>query len=121
MSARRTFSLSAMLAAALRYARCAICGAGPLSAIGVEWDHIDPWAMSRDSSADNCQPLCPACHAIKTNGTAATTAGSDKQRIAKVKRLRGETGQGRRKAKIASRPFPKDHRPIRGKSERKPT
>lgn len=114
MTNRRAFPLSSRLAAALRYAVCAGCGMGPLSAIGVEWDHIHAHALGGDSSADNCQPLCPECHQRKTGGGKATSAGSDVQRIAKIKRLTGQTGQGR-KAKIASRPFPKAHRPLRGK------
>lgn len=110
---RRTFTLSAKLAALLRHARCAGCGSGPLSVVGVEWDHIHAHALGGDNSADNCQPLCPICHMIKTGGTKATTAGSDIQRAAKVKRLTGQTGQGR-KAKIPSRPFP----PQRGFAKR---
>lgn len=73
----------------------------------------------------------PVPHAVKTRGTKATTAGSDVHLIAKGKRLRraqaehrgrmfdqvAESGASirfvRRKAKIASRPFPKQHRPMR--------
>jgi hypothetical protein len=45
------------------------------------------------------------CHKRKTNGTKATSAGSDQHMAAKGRRLRGETKQGP-KAKIRSRPFP---------------
>lgn len=81
----------------------------------------------------------PVGHAKKTRGGKATTAGSDVHLIAKGKRLRRaqtELNAGvqawlacappgtaelaltllpkpRRKAKIASRPFPKQHRPMR--------
>jgi hypothetical protein len=33
---------------------------------GVEFDHIDLWANSRDSSADNCAAVCPRCHRFKS-------------------------------------------------------
>lgn len=53
------------------------------------------------------------CAYEKTYGTKATTAGSDIHLIAKGKRLRGETGQNRKKAKIQGRGFPKQQRKIR--------
>src|ERR1700744_1406565 len=48
-----------------------------------------------------------ACHARETNEgrSGATTLGSDKHAIAKIKRIRGETGQRTRKPKWASRPM----------------
>lgn len=33
---------------------------------GVEFDHINLWANSRDSSIDNCLAVCPRCHRFKT-------------------------------------------------------
>jgi hypothetical protein len=33
---------------------------------GVEFDHIDLWANSRDSSVDNCAAVCPRCHRFKS-------------------------------------------------------
>ena len=98
----RAFNLSAKLEACLRYLACPECGEGPLSKIGVEWDHIIEWWLSKDSSAGNCQPLCPVCHGIKTNGTKATTAGSSKQIAAKHRRLTGKN-KPKRKRPIPSR------------------
>lgn len=37
----------------------------PLSA-GVEFDHIDLDANSKDNSLENCAAVCPDCHSIKT-------------------------------------------------------
>lgn len=37
----------------------------PLSK-GVEFDHIDLEANSRDASLENCACVCPACHLYKT-------------------------------------------------------
>ena len=60
----------------------------------------------------NCLYSHKSCHAVVTNGTKATTAGSTaKQRIAKVKRLRGETFNGPKK-QISPRPFQKKSRPM---------
>lgn len=70
----------------------------------------------------------PVPHAIKTFGTKATTAGSDIHLIAKGKRLRRDRAEHqavmagepiarpRRKAKIAGRPFSKQHRPLRSRN-----
>lgn len=57
-------------------------------------DELDPRYM---------QWLDRDAHALKTNGTKATSAGSDKNRIAKVRRLRGEVGQNKRKRKWPKR------------------
>jgi len=37
----------------------------PLS-YGVEFDHIDLDANSKDNSLENCAAVCPRCHAFKT-------------------------------------------------------
>lgn len=33
---------------------------------GVEFDHFDLYANSRDSSLENCRAVCVKCHAFKT-------------------------------------------------------
>lgn len=33
---------------------------------GVEYDHDDPDANSKDNSLENCKCLCPRCHDFKT-------------------------------------------------------
>lgn len=50
---------------------------------GIHFDHRIAWAISRDSSLDNCQCLCTPCHQAKS-------AGSDVPTIAKVQRLADE-------------------------------
>lgn len=47
---------------------------------GINYDHIINWAISRDSSLENCRVLCVACHLKKT-------AGYDIPVIAKVTRI----------------------------------
>lgn len=86
MSNSRTFNMSAKVAALLRYVDCPKCGEGPLSDIGVEWDHINPFALSGDSSSENCMPLCPKCHSLKTNGRKHLGEG-DKYDISRTTRL----------------------------------
>jgi len=73
---------------------------------GYHRDHYEPLANGGEDEPENWQYLCLDCHEKKTNGKPHTSYGSDKHAIAKVKRLRGETGQNKRKAKIPARPFP---------------
>lgn len=81
---------------------CAVCGA-PTALENMIAEHWHPVALGNDQKPD-CL-LCEFCAHRKTNGTKATSYGSDKHAIAKDKRLRGETKQGPKKA-IPSRPFP---------------
>jgi len=82
---------------------------GPLHKI--EREHILEMALGGEDEPSNCTYSHKACHAVITNGTKATTAGSSKQRIAKVARLQNPRkskhpmkSSGR---KIPSRPFQK--------------
>lgn len=80
---------------------CAVCGAHTsLSRMIAE--HWTPVALGNTTKPD-CL-LCIPCADRKTNGSPATSYGSDKHAIAKVRRLRGETKTGPKK-RIASRPF----------------
>ena len=65
-------------------------------------------ALGGVDGPENWRYVHKECAHKKTFGTKATTAGSDIHLIAKGKRLRGETGQNRRKAKIKSPGFKKD-------------
>lgn len=53
----------------------------------VEREHILERALGGEDIPANCAYSLGEEHAVVTNGTKATTAGSSKQRIAKVKRL----------------------------------
>lgn len=79
-----------------------------------EREHIHEIALGGPDTPKNCRYSCSCCHATVTNGTKATSAGSSKQRIAKVKRIlnpkpskRPMKSSGR---KMPSRPFKK--RPV---------
>ena len=70
-------------------------------------EHLHPLALGGSDGIDNMRLYHWGCARKKTMGTNATTYGSDIWEIAKGKRLRGETGQNKRKVKIQSRPFQK--------------
>ncbi len=57
----------------------------------IEREHLHERELDGADDPFNCRYSHKCCHDIITNGTKATTAGSSKQRIAKVKRIRGET------------------------------
>lgn len=87
----RDFSPAVKRAAFLRCkGNCEGC-CKSLASGDIRYDHIVPYAMSFDSSLENCQVLCTSCHADKT-------AGRDLPNIAKAKRQEdfhhGVTGPG---------------------------
>lgn len=76
-----------------------------------EREHIHELKLGGQDAPFNCRYSCKECHSKITNGTKATSAGSSKHRIAKVKRLRNPKpskhpmkSSGR---KLQSRPFQK--------------
>lgn len=71
-----------------------------------EREHLLEVALGGPDIPANCAYSCDKCHLTVTNGTKATTAGSSKQRIAKVKRIRAG-GKKKKGPRIKSRPFPK--------------
>lgn len=116
MTRRAEFTQKTKLEAMARYLRCPglverrlTCGKpfGKLS--DIEFDHIMRNEIKPDNSPENCRPLCPDCHKIKTSGTGATSAGSDAHMAAKGRRLRGEV-VGPKSAPIRSRGFDKTRR-----------
>jgi 5-methylcytosine-specific restriction enzyme A len=62
---RREFTKSTKLAAWDRCGgRCECCG---VKIISPEYDHIVPWAVSRDGGLSNCMVLDKKCHRLKTS------------------------------------------------------
>src|SRR5262245_54724905 len=49
-----------------------------------EREHIHEIALGGADTVANCAYSCKACHALVTNGTGATSAGSSKNRAAKA-------------------------------------
>ena len=67
--------------------------------IAPEYDHRVPLAMGGESTLENCEVLCRACHRLKTST-------QDIPRIAKTKRMKAKhRGAKRPKGKIQSRGF----------------
>lgn len=87
---------------------CCLCGKRISPADKVIREHIHALALGGADEEDNMGYAHEECAARKTNGNGATTYGSDKHAIAKVKRHRGETKQDRPKRKIQSRGFRTD-------------
>lgn len=72
----------------------------------LEREHPVPIALGGPDDPTNAAYSLASAHLKQTNGTAATSYGSDKHAIAKVKRIRGET-RNRPKKQMRSRPFAK--------------
>lgn len=71
-------------------------------------DHWIPLWLGGGEDDGNLAPLCvEPCHREKTKREAKARA--------KIKRIRGETGKNKRKAKIPSRPFQKGQRKIQSR------
>lgn len=83
---------------------CAGCGS-KLYPGAFEADHVIPLSCGGTNALTNFQLICRPCHSEKTNGT-------DKGDAARIRRLKGETGQRARRAKngpqIKGHGFPKD-------------
>lgn len=54
----------------------------------LEREHLHELALGGKDEPENCRYSLKAAHAIVTNGTPATSAGSSKHKIAKDRRLR---------------------------------
>ena len=120
---------------------CAQCRA-PLGTSPIQYDHRPPlWTRPYNTKdyvpgqldPDYIEALHVACHDKRTNGPGGekriTSAGSDAGTRAKVKRILkranepdkvrtwpyGFSGLGWASRPIQSRPFPKQHRPMRGR------
>ena len=71
---------------------------------GVQFDHIDLDANSKDNSLANCAAICPRCHRYKT-------AKIDIPKAAKTVRQQDKAnGITRPRKKIQSRPFARSDR-----------
>jgi len=79
---------------------CPLCGADLMPGQEIEWDHQVPVALGGSHDFANIRPVHKRCHARKSFGSKATTAGSDIHKIAKAKRI----AAGGKKVK---RPMPK--------------
>ncbi len=83
---------------------CGLCGGLLTAEDDIEWDHVHALVHGGAHRYTNLRPVHAECHKVKTK--------SDIQANAKIKRIRGETKQGPKRA-IPSKPFSKVHRPMR--------
>lgn len=95
MPDRRNFSTAVKRAAFERCGGRCRCTAR-LGPGNVEYHHIIEWAISGDSSLDNCLPLCRACHRQTTDEYSIPI-------VAKIKRMADAHINAR---SISSRPMP---------------
>lgn len=75
-----------------------------------EREHVTPLALGGEDTPENCRFSHKECHNFQTNGSRATSYGSDKHAIAKVRRLSGANKPKRKHnwpkgRKIPSRKF----------------
>lgn len=113
MQKRAEFTLRTKLEALARYAICPgvpekgrACGKKFNSIDDIHFDHVARETISHDNSVENCRPLCKECHAFKTFGTKATSAGSDVHMAAKARRIarKQELLDAKRQAKLSDVP-----------------
>lgn len=71
----------------------------------LEREHLTQMALGGADTPANCAYSLKAAHAIVTNGTKATSYGSDAHARAKIRALTGVTGANKTKRKWASRPM----------------
>lgn len=107
---RRKLTTLDKLKVMVSQARCPLCGEKLGALDDLHYDHALALGIGGPDTVENLQAVHKSCHAVKTNGRKATTYGSDKHAIAKLDRLTGVTGQGKRKRKIPSRPMQKGKR-----------
>ncbi len=111
MTSRRTFTERQVLLTLLNQGSVIPCGICKVAlklhdAFGkkVHRDHSTPLALDGPDTWENCAYVHDTCHHRKTNGSKATTYGSDKHQIAKANRIAGG-GKKRRGPKLRGRPF----------------
>jgi 5-methylcytosine-specific restriction endonuclease McrA len=89
---RRRFSEREVIETLIRQGvqiACYRCGVN-LYPVDAEREHVVEIALGGKDDPTNCVYSHKECHAIITNGTPATTAGSSKHRIAKTRGTRAE-------------------------------
>lgn len=99
-SAQMRDMLIAQAAAASMAIPCALCSNPLLPGQRFVREHMHALGLGGADSPENEALVHFECADRKTRGTKATTYGSDVHAIAKGKRLRGETGQGKRKRQV---------------------
>ncbi|MFC5423225.1 HNH endonuclease signature motif containing protein [Bosea eneae] len=120
---RRKLTTVDKLKVVVAQATCPLCRGKLGDLADLDFDHEHALALGGADEIENLRAVHRDCHAVKTRGAGATTAGSDIGKIAKMRRnakkeaafraqlLAKATGSEppaptRRKSRIPSRPFP---------------
>ena len=109
--ARRKLTTLDKLKIVVAQARCPLCGERLGDLADLDFDHAHALALGGADEIENLRAVHRDCHAVKTRGAGATTAGSDIGNAAKVKRLErdprgGEEFRRRLLAKADGEPPP---------------
>lgn len=83
---RKAITLATKVAVLQSQALCG-CGCGEKLGEDIIWDHVLAHALEGSDGPENIRAVRVDCDKIITNGTKATTAGSTKHVVAKVRRL----------------------------------
>lgn len=83
--ARRKLTTLDKLKIVVAQARCPLCGERLGDLADLDFDHAHALALGGADEIENLRAVHRDCHAVKTRGAGATTAGSD---IGKMKKLR---------------------------------
>ncbi|KRE08178.1 hypothetical protein ASE61_00740 [Bosea sp. Root670] len=83
--ARRKLTAVDKLKIVVAQAKCSLCGESLVNLSEVDFDHAHALALGGADEIENLRAVHRECHAVKTRGAGATTAGSD---IGKMKKLR---------------------------------
>lgn len=92
--ARRKLTTLDKLKVVVAQAICPLCGGRLGELDGLDFDHATALALGGADEVENLRAVHRDCHAIKTRGAGATTAGTDIGRIAKVKRIAKDPAGG---------------------------
>ena len=83
--ARRKLTTLDKLKIVVAQARCPLCGERLGDLADLDFDHAHALALGGADEIENLRAVHRDCHAVKTRGAGATTAGSD---VGKMKKLR---------------------------------
>ncbi len=84
---RRSLTALDKLKVAIRQALCPMCGQPLMDLANTDFDHAHALALGGEDAVENLRAVHRNCHATKTRGTGATTAGTDIGKISKLKRI----------------------------------
>lgn len=113
---RKAITLATKVAVLQSQAICG-CGCGEKLGDSVIYDHVLAHALEGSDGPENIRAIRVDCDKIVTNGTKATTAGSTKHTVAKVKRIRKKRGGASDGTPVEPNPKPRPPEPAEAEIE----